>query len=654
MKHGALMKTRCAAGFVGLALLVSSLAMGAAPALAATTWTFPSGSFTLSDVVGGTGTLTIQNLQVSGSSATGRVALSNGGRSSCSTQSISGLTATFTLGGQFDPCYGTVTFAIDGSGNLTVSGSSVYIPTSLLTGPGSGSVKGSGPEITSCSVAVTDDQAQVSWEAKGSGITDFDVGVVNGQRANVTAPGTDRQATVSLAGEQPGQLRIAIQINGDGGLIFPCADFGYFPSPGKPSIDSLVPAAGGLLSVNYSLADPITVQGIEYAVDNGVWARPGGQAPVAGSGGSFSLSGLSAGKHTVTLRSVGFDSVKTTEGAPRTATVPASASSGRPITTNPGLAIGSPASKPIPAPPVQPVSVVSGTSNGAGSGANGALASNTGDAGIDAPCLAKDGTLYPNQYSTVGSQLTMAPNTHGLGNAKEFTVIGGSLAPGMQLDRTYGVLFGVTAQAGSWVTTIRASFADGSTKSSEFTTRVDADAQTLQYAAQNIGTVGTPMSIEPSSNGPAAATNYSLVCGTLPAGMTLDPKTGFIVGKPTSEVALPTPLRVAQTSPGGKASASFILVVGRRGSTSISYPAHPHIRAGKRVSIRPTVAGVGEIALFRMWKGKLPRGLHLNAKTGVISGRAARSGPTHTITIVAVTRGAALLTAAPTPITTKR
>ena len=59
-----------------------------------------------------------------------------------------------------------------------------------------------------------------------------------------------------------------------------------------------------------------------------------------------------------------------------------------------------------------------GTSNGAGTGTNGALAASTGDAGIDAPCLAADGTLYPNQYSTVGSQLTMAPNTRGMGKAK--------------------------------------------------------------------------------------------------------------------------------------------------------------------------------------------------------------------------------------------
>ncbi len=59
------------------------------------------------------------------------------------------------------------------------------------------------------------------------------------------------------------------------------------------------------------------------------------------------------------------------------------------------------------------------------------------------------------------------------------------------------------------------------------------------------------------------------------------------------------------------------------------------------------MAGVGDIALFRMWKGKLPKGLRLNKVTGVVTGRIAHRGPTHTITIVAVTKGGALLTAAP-------
>lgn len=629
----------------------------ATPAKADTTWDFASGSLTLSDGQGSSATVGLQNLKVVGSSASGTIRLSNA-RYDCSTRAFSGLTATFTNGGQYDPCYGTVTFAVDSSGVLTVTDSSVYIPATLFTGPGTGSVTGVGPSLTSCTVTVSGDQANVNWVAQGSGVTDFSVGIVNSANPSVDVPGGSGpgSATVPLAGETPGTLQIAIEINNDGNLIFPCADFAYYPAPGAPTVvGSPIGVLGGQVTVNYSVANPATVQGIEYQIDSGAWTRPGGTAPTGGVGGAFTVTGLVDGQHTITLRSVGFNPTPvTTDGTPTSFDIPAPAPAKKPTAgakpsqgTAAPVAVGSTPSKPIPAPPATPVSAVAGTSNGAGTGTNGALAANTGDAGIDAPCLAANGTLYPNQYSTVGSQLTMAPNTRGLGKATSFTVTAGALAPGMQLDRTYGVLFGVTSQAGSWVTTIQARFADGTSKSSQFTTRVDADAQTLQYAAQNIGSVGSRIAIAPTTNAPVTGTMYELVCGELPAGTRLDPRTGVIAGKPTSPVALPTPLRIAETSTTGKAAASFIFVVNPEGTTSISYPAHPHVRSGKRVAIRPTVAGVGDIALFRMWKGKLPKGLHLNRTTGAITGRVAHRGPTHTITIVAVTKGGALLTANP-------
>ena len=88
-----------------------------------------------------------------------------------------------------------------------------------------------------------------------------------------------------------------------------------------------------------------------------------------------------------------------------------------------------------------------------------------------------------------------------------------------------------------------------------------------------------------------------------------------------------------------------LLVVNPAGRVSVSYPANPHVRVGKRIWLRPTVTGVGQITEFRMWKGKLPRGLHLNRATGAVTGRIAHAGPTHTITIVATTKAGALLTA---------
>ncbi|MBU6244134.1 MAG: putative Ig domain-containing protein [Actinomycetales bacterium] len=421
----------------------------------------------------------------------------------------------------------------------------------------------------------------------------------------------------------------------DGQVVATCDMSVQVPwvAPGKPLIDSLIPGAGGLVTVNYSVADPATVLGIESSVDGGPWVRPGGSAPVGGSGGAFTISGLSAGRHLVTLRSVGLDpGPLTTQGQAQAVVIPATSTSGS-------------SAGPASAVPARPVTTVPGTSNGAGSGTNGALASGTGDAAIDAPCLAPDGTLYPALYATVGSQLTMAPNTHGMGTPTSFVIVGGALAPGLMLDRAFGIVYGVPTQAGSWATTVRATFVDGSTRSGQFTTRVDADEQTLQYAARNVGSIGSALSIAPTTSAPAVGTAYRLVCGILPAGTRLDQRSGWITGTPTEVVSMPTPLRIAQTTASGSAAASFILVVNPAGRVSVSYPAHPHVRVGKRIWLRPTVTGAGQITEFRMWKGKLPRGLHLNRATGAVTGRIAHAGPTHTITIVATTKAGALLTA---------
>lgn len=197
-------------------------------------------------------------------------------------------------------------------------------------------------------------------------------------------------------------------------------------------------------------------------------------------------------------------------------------------------------------------------------------------------------------------------------------------------------------------------FTNGSTKDGQFSTRVDEGPQTLQYAAQNIGNVGQRISIAPSTNAPSIGTTYRLVCGTLPDGTRLDAATGRILGRPTTVVSRPIPLRIAETSSTGTAAASFIFVVDKPGTFHLSYPAHPHVRPGKRVTIHPTVSGVGDIVEYRTWLGKLPAGLRLNKATGVITGRVTKSGPTHVITLVAQTKAGALLTSAPMKLSLKR
>ncbi|MEY4136529.1 MAG: hypothetical protein RL205_657 [Actinomycetota bacterium] len=656
-------------------LIAAGAAILAPASYAATTWQFSSGSIALPDSFSSaTADFHFTNLEIAdGTITSGSFGISSthGAAIFCTTRSYSGNTVTFSDGG-YAGCTGNMTLSVDPQGRLTVTSQDLHNSTFLFQGSATSGTPGTQPTPTVVTLAPCELVLDYANQLATVSLTQ---GNADAADYSVSFPGTAFPPTPFTKADLPFELQLPFSLltmgspltahidatrSFDGKTVAACDTNSVTPLlPGAPRIDGdvVAPQGGSTATINYSVGNPAAVQGIEYQLDGrGAWLRPGGSAPTSGAGGSFSISGLTAGKHSVQVRAVGYGTAPTiVEGA---LTYFTTGTPGKPgsnaVRPSQSTAIGSSPAKPVSAPPVQPVSTVPGTSNGAGTGTNGALAANTGNAGIDAPCLAKDGTLYPNQYSTVGSQLTMAPNTHGMGAARSFIVTAGSLPPGVQLDRAYGVLYGVTSAVGSWVTTVQATFADGTTKSSQFTTRVDADPQSLQYAAQNIGVVGSRVAIAPSTNAPVTGTTYTLVCGELPAGTKFDSRTGVITGTPTAQVLLPTPLRVAETSATGKAAASFLFVVQKSGFTAIHYPAHPHLRVGHTARIRPTVNGVGEIALFRMWKGKLQRGLRLNPVTGVVSGKPRYAGPTHTITIVAVTKGGALLTAAPMRISTRR
>ena len=679
---------RFIAGLVGGVLIASGVA-GIAPAAQAGTTFVYNGSF---QIIGysspDTGSIEVKDLTaVDGNLVSGSVIVhatpSGKSPADCMSNALSGTTALIAssqqqtlAGGQLCGA-GTIDFSGVGTSSLNVAGMSLSVYGNIIYGtlaPGQQPVVGTLPAPVK---AALDCSATLDYPGQRLVVSVLK-GNPDAATYEVSLAGTSLP-TYTIDARRPipfelvtdfDQLTMGTPISAsivakraiDGAIVADCTPAAVTPLlPGAPSIEGgiVVPQGGTEATVNYSVANPEAVRGIEYQLDGrGTWLRPGGSAPTSGAGGSFTLTGLTEGKHTIQLWSVGYGiNAAPTKGTPEGFTIRLAIKPGTGASTarpSQGTAIGSTTAKPVAAPPAQPVSTVVGTSNGAGTGTNGALAANTGDAGIDAPCLAKDGTLYPNQYSTVGSQLTMAPNTRGMGAARSFIVTAGALPPGVQLDRSFGVLYGVTTAAGSWVTTVQATFADGSTKSSQFTTRVDTDPQTLQYAAQNIGVVGSRVAIAASTNAPVTGTTYKIVCGELPAGTKFDSRTGTITGTPTAVDLMPTPLRVAETNASGKAAASFLFVVQKTGFTAISYPAHPHLRVGRTARIQPTVNGVGEIALFRMWKGKLQRGLRLNPTTGVITGKPVNPGPTHTITIVAVTKGGALLTAAPMKISTKR
>jgi hypothetical protein len=239
-----------------------------------------------------------------------------------------------------------------------------------------------------------------------------------------------------------------------------------------------------------------------------------------------------------------------------------------------------------------------------------------------APCLA-DGSLYDYMAGSVGSSFVMAPDLRNRPIPVSFAITSGSLPEGIRLDEAAGVVYGVPRQTDSGATpiTIRATNPDGTTVESTFTFAVDDPHHSVSYPVRVIAGVNEPVDVYQHSKGNSGPASYSLVCGTMPQGLTLDPKTGVIAGTPTIEVQYPIPLRIRQSNNYGWVDSSMMLLVGGAANPWLTYPHHVTIARGTTRTIRPTIVGLPN-ATFEL-SGTLPRGLRLNPATGAINGKPA-------------------------------
>jgi hypothetical protein len=275
------------------------------------------------------------------------------------------------------------------------------------------------------------------------------------------------------------------------------------------------------------------------------------------------------------------------------------------------------------APATSLIAPASGSTSSAGGSTGGAGGSSGSDGSGpgDGPCLAPDGTLYSDVRGSAGSTLTIAPNTYGRPLPDSFTVTGGALPRGVWLDGTYGVISGTPERSngGHGPVDITARWADGTVRVSDFMIAIDDPHHAVNYPNRIIGSIGESTAVSPLPINAVGARSFDLVCGTLPAGMTLDARTGVISGTPSTLVERPVPLRIRMTDSYGWVDASFGFVVDTGVTPFLRYPELAEIGQGRRVTITPTRSGLPTTDTYRI-VGKLPPGLSLNRRTGTISG----------------------------------
>jgi len=131
------------------------------------------------------------------------------------------------------------------------------------------------------------------------------------------------------------------------------------------------------------------------------------------------------------------------------------------------------------------------------------------------------GTTYSTQLTTAGG---IPPYT--------WSIATGALPPGLALDVASGTISGIPTEAGTFGFTIRVTDSSSASVTKSF-------GLAPPPPSGNAGSGYTlPIHIDPvpSSGGsdPGMCSSYSVVAGTLPAGLTLNQSTGMVSGTPTN------------------------------------------------------------------------------------------------------------------------
>jgi hypothetical protein len=232
------------------------------------------------------------------------------------------------------------------------------------------------------------------------------------------------------------------------------------------------------------------------------------------------------------------------------------------------------------------------------------------------------GAYFSSQFLVTGGA---APYT--------FSIVSGSLPPGLKLDAATGKITGTPTTPGTYNFTARVTDKHGNTDTDSCTLTVSGVALDIQCGAcsANNATAGTAYSNTLAATGGYPGYTFSIVSGTLPAGLTLS-SSGAISGTPTKAGNYTFTAKVTDsrgntdtvTCTLAVAAAPLDLQCGTCGASKAT------IGVKYSVAMR-TTGGTGTLS-FAVTSGSLPAGLTMNS-SGVISGTpSASSGGTYTFT----------------------
>ena len=204
-----------------------------------------------------------------------------------------------------------------------------------------------------------------------------------------------------------------------------------------------------------------------------------------------------------------------------------------------------------------------------------------------------------------------------------YSVTSGALPAGLTLNASTGAITGTPTTTGSFNFTITAT-AGSCSGSRTYTVAIVCPAITLSPASPLPGGQAGVAYSQAISVSPAGSYTFSLISGSLPSGITLNPATGVISGLP-STVGTFTFTVKAQTAGGCNGTQTYTLAIVCP-TVTLSPASMPGGSIGVAYSQTISASPAGGGYSYAVTTGTLPAGLSLNSSTGILSGTPSTAG----------------------------
>ncbi len=252
--------------------------------------------------------------------------------------------------------------------------------------------------------------------------------------------------------------------------------------------------------------------------------------------------------------------------------------------------------------------------------------------------------FFCNPYGAAKASITISPATlpdWTINSAYSQTLIAfgctgacfwsssGTLPPGLSFSTASGTISGTPNKAGSFKFMITASDLLNDKGSNSYTVRINA-APAITTPSLPDGTVGGGYSQTIQVSNGTSPYTFSLVSGTLPAGLGLSASSGTISGTPTS--AGPSNFTIGVSDAAQAATSAVYTLTIDAPLTITTNGVLPGGSAGSAYSQTLAASGGTPPYTWSISSGTLPSGLSLNASTGVLSGSPSATG-TFTFTV---------------------